>query len=64
MTMLYAAETKPGDQLDIYVWEDKLINRRLHCQLEKDGQLVYNTAIDYFGADRIEKSAKDKDSKI
>ena len=64
MTMLYAAETKPGDQLDIYVWEDKLINRRLHCQLEKDGQLVYNRAIDNFDTDRIEKSAKDKDSKI
>ena len=50
--------------MDIYVWEDKLINKRLHCQLEKDGQLVYNTAIDYFDTDRIEKSAKDKDSKI
>lgn len=62
MTMVYAAQTQPGDNLDIYIWEDRLMKRRVHCQIEKSGQLVYNTAIDFF-EDRILESSH-KESKM
>ena len=53
MTMLYHHETLPGDLLDIYVWEDKCTPRRIHCQIEKNNQLMYNTAIDFHAPRRL-----------
>ncbi len=47
MTMLYSEQTRPGDNLDIYMWEDST-ERRIHCQIEKSNQTVYNTTIDFF----------------
>ena len=64
MTMLYAAESKPGDNLNIFVWEDKLISRRIHIQLEIDSQLVYNTAIDFFEVNQIDNFSKERESKM
>ena len=64
MTMLYAAQSKPGDNLDIYVWEDKLIDNRIHIQLEKEKQLVYSTTVDFFDQKVLDKGASQESSKM
>ena len=53
MTMSYYWETLPGDLLDVYVWEDKCTPRRIHCQIEKNNKLMYNTAIDFHAPSRL-----------
>lgn len=64
MTMMFAAETNPGDNLDLYVWEDPMIQRRVFCQIEKADKLVYVTSIDFFGKQVVEPVVAAQDSKI
>ena len=64
MTMLYAAQSKPGDNLDIYMWEDKQIDKRIHIQLEKEKQLIYNTAVDFFDQKVLDKGAIQQNSRL
>ncbi len=59
MFMSFTAQTTPGDQLDIYVWEDKTAERRLHCQIELKDKAVYNTIIDFHDPVKLEKLASE-----
>ncbi len=59
MFMSFSAQTVPGDQLDIYIWEDMNIDRRLHCQIQLKDQAVYNTVIDFHDPAHLEKLASE-----
>ncbi len=59
MFMAFSAQTSPGDNLHIYVWEDKLIASRLHCQIEHNEQAVYNTSIDVYDPAHLERLSAD-----
>ncbi len=47
LNMVFAAQSAPGDNLDIYVWEDSVKKRRIHCQMYKGKTNVYNTTVDF-----------------
>ena len=48
MNILYSGKTKSGDNLDVYVWEDKDVVRRIHYQMEKDAKTMCYTLLDFF----------------
>ena len=41
MKILYSRETKPGDSLDVFVWEDSDFQKRIHYQMMKNGKQMY-----------------------
>ena len=46
MTVMYAGECHPGDQLTFTVWQDARINTKLHFDVMKDNKPVFYLQLD------------------
>ena len=48
MRMLYAAETKPHEELNIHVWQDDVNLKTVHCEIEKESKPKYHFSVDFY----------------